>query len=67
MGLKKAVGFTYWIIRSWAVSGRSSNPFEAADLRNAMCMAAERKFAVIFDRLLVALRREMERKRAIGR
>jgi len=67
MGLKKAVGFTYWILRSWAVSGRLSNPFEAADLRNAICMAAERKFAVILDHLSVALRREMEHKRAIGR
>ena len=55
-----------WFIRAWAVSGRSSNPSEAADLRKAICMVVERKFVVTLACLVVALRWEMECRSAIG-
>jgi len=57
---------TYSII-AWALSGRSYNPLsEAAHFRKAICVAAERRFAVILARLLVALKRDMDRKSAMG-
>ena len=66
-GRQEADEFSYWIKRAWALSGRSSNPlFEAADLKKAMCIAAERRFAIILARLLVALTWEMDRRSAMG-
>jgi len=66
-GPPEADEFSYWIIRAWALSGRSCNPFfEAADLKKAICKAAERKFAVTLARLLVTLTQEMDRSSAIG-